>query len=602
MQRKIFISQIEDDIKSFQNILQTQTNKNILEEEILHILWEIEEKVSQIIWNKKLRTAQEKEAVFQRYLSLNKIESKYTSIDDFLDELIAKLAQELTQRKIQLTHDLFEKGTAQIEWNGETKEKIELQTSPKNKIFLRVLHKMWIDFWNVQEYEEQLNPKRMRQIPYKIYHIENWGTQKTVLICDQIGQATFVYDAIIEPAIFQVIEKWEEIDWNKALKIIYNKKTYENNLERALNTTLTFEEKEKQIVNEEEEKADEKKEILTKEELFKKLWNYEWRSEQESYDFFMWLWSIKIAKIKIWWNKVHSLKTLSWIEIEWVIIYPSVFQEWIEKIFEWKDIVKITKLTKEILTKEELFKKLWNYEWRSEQESYDFFMGWWTREIKALKIWWNRVTGLKSISWIEIEWEIKNISVFQEWIEKIFEWKDIVKITKLTKEILTKEELFKKLWNYEWRSEQESYDFFMGWWTREIKALKIWWNKVTRLKSISWIEIEWEGKNPSVFQEWIEKIFEWKGIVRIEEFTKEELFKKLWNYEWRSMQESYDFFMWLWSIKIAKIEIWWNKVHSLKTLSWIEIEWNINTLSVFQEWIEKVFEGKDIVRKTKKQS
>jgi hypothetical protein len=59
----------------------------------------------------------------------------------------------------------------------------------------------------VKQFEETLSPERMRKIPYQIYHITTKNIQKTVLISDQIGQATFVYDTIISPEIFQIIEK-----------------------------------------------------------------------------------------------------------------------------------------------------------------------------------------------------------------------------------------------------------------------------------------------------------------------------------------------------------------------------------------------------------
>jgi hypothetical protein len=59
----------------------------------------------------------------------------------------------------------------------------------------------------VKQFEETLNPERMRKVPYQIYHIMTNNLQKTVLISDQIGQATFVYDTIISPEIFQIIEK-----------------------------------------------------------------------------------------------------------------------------------------------------------------------------------------------------------------------------------------------------------------------------------------------------------------------------------------------------------------------------------------------------------
>jgi hypothetical protein len=335
-----------------------------------------------------------------------------------------------------------------------------------------------------------------------------------------------------------------------------------------------------------------KQTILIKELLFQTFWNYEWRSEQESYDYFMWLSAKWIQELEIWWNKITSLWTISWIPIEWNIQTPSVFQEWIGKVFEWKKVVKQANLTKELL-----FQTLWNYEWRNEQESYDYFM-WLTQKwIWDLEIWWIKVKSLRTLSWIKIEWEIKTPSIFQEWIGKVFEWKNIVK-----RAILTKELLFQTLWNYEWRSEQESYDYFMELSQKWIQDLEIWWNKITSLWNFSWIPIEWSIQTSSVFQEWIGKVFEWKDIVKQSILTKELLFQTLWNYEWRSEQESYDYFMELSAKWILYLEIWRNKVRSLWRLSWIQIEWSIQTPSIFQEWIGKVFEWKNIVRKSKKQS
>jgi hypothetical protein len=329
-----------------------------------------------------------------------------------------------------------------------------------------------------------------------------------------------------------------------------------------------------------------KQEILTKELLFQTLWNYERRSEQESYDYFMWLSQKWIVDLEIWWNKIASLLTLSWIKINWKIHTPSWFQEWIGKVFAWKDIVKQATLTKELL-----FQTLWNYEWRSEQESYNYFM-WLTQEwIWKLEIWWNKIISLWKLSWIQIEWNIQSSSVFQEWIGKVFAWKNIVKQV-----ALTKEQLFQTLWNFEWRSEQESYNYFIWFTQKWISDLEIWWKKIISLWTLSWIPIDWIIKTPSVFQEWIWKIFEWKKVVKQVALTKEQLFQTLWNFEWRSEQESYDYFMWLSQKWIWKLEIWWNKVTSLWKLSWIPIYWIIHTPSVFQEWIGNVFAWKNIVK------
>ncbi len=341
MHRQKILWEIEKDILQFQETLQTENNNWILEEKILDILLEIEAKVSQIISDKKWRNILQIEEVFQRYLSLHQIESNYTSIDDFLDILISKLSKELRERIIKLDFDLFEKWNSKIEWMWDWKEKIEMKTSQKNKIFLRVLHKIWIEFENIKPFVETLNQKRMRKVPYQIYHIDSWEYKKTVLICDQIGQATFIYDSIIAPEIFQIIEKWEEIEWLKPLKIVYSQKSYESNLKIALDKKLSFEDKVRQIINEDEEKSEQEKTNLTQQQLFEELWNYEWRNEQESYNHFMSFGVKEIKALDIWWKKVTSLKKLSWIEIEWKIYNLSVFHKWIDKVFEWKDIEKL---------------------------------------------------------------------------------------------------------------------------------------------------------------------------------------------------------------------------------------------------------------------
>ena len=498
-----------------QKNISTPTEISNLQDNVLNKVIEILDNLSLKIRNEELvsRTDEEINAVYNRYLSLNKIKTPYENIDDFLDKVIDKVFESLKHKKVKLNFDLFEKWnfTWAKNWSWE---QIEFKTSQKTKLFGRVLCNLWFDFSTLKEFEEKLNPQRMRKIPYTIYHLLDENINKTVLICDQIWQATFIYDGIIDPAIFQIIEKWEEIDWKLPLKIIYSKKTYEENLKIWLSKEQDFFIKQNLITNEDEEKADETKEKLTKEELFKTLWNYNWMSEQESYDYFMSLNKYWIADLKISWNAVKALKTLSWIKIDWNIQYLTIFQNWIEEVFKWKDIVRKERILKIELTKEELFKTLWNYNEMSEQESYDYFMSLNKYWIADLKISWNAVKALKTLSWIKIDWNIQYLTIFQNWIEEVFKWKDIVRKERILKIELTKEELFKTLWNYELRTEQESYDYFMSLSQKWIRILKISWNAVGALKTISWINIDWNMQTPSIFKKWIEEIFKWKDIVR----------------------------------------------------------------------------------------
>jgi DNA-binding response OmpR family regulator len=508
---------------------------------------------------------------------------------------LSELGFTISKLKNELPNNLTKEQLFQTLWNYEWKTEQEsydyfmwltykwikkLEIWWNKVLFLRTLS--WIQSeWTVE------TPSWFQEWIEKVFAWKNIVKQH-ILTKEQLLQTLWNYEWRSEQESYDYFI-WLTYKWILDLEIWWNKVLFLRTLswiqsEWTVETPSWFQEWIEKVFA---WKNIVKQHILTKEQLLQTLWNYEWRSEQESYDYFMWFSQKWILNLDILWNKANSLRTVSWIQIEWMIETPSWFQEWIEKVFAWKNIVK-----QHILTKEQLLQTLWNYEWRSEQESYDYLM-WFSRKwIQDLEIWWKKVRSLLTLSWIDIKWDIQTLSWFQEWIRKVFEWKNIVK-----QEILTKEQLLQTLWNYEWRSEQESYDYFM-WFSRKwIQDLEIWWKKVTSLRTVSWIETEWNIEASSWFQEWIRKVFEWKNIVKQEILTKEQLLQTLWNYEWKNEQESYDYLMWFTKKWIYDLEIWWNKVTSLLTLSWIEIEWKITILSWFQEWIGKVFEWKKIIRK-----
>lgn len=330
---------IESEIKEVNHILSNEKDKNILEEKVLDILFRIEDEVSQIIWNKKERTALETEEVFNRYLNLNNIEINYENIDNVLDKLITVLYQEVKKRKIKLKHDLFENWKSYIR-KGDSNDKLEFKTSDKIKLLQKVLYNMWYDTSKIQQYEEKINPERMRQIPYQIFHLTDENNKKTVLICNEIGQATFVYDWIISTSNFQDIQKWEEIDWIIPIKIIYNKNTFEKNLEIALNSKLEFNQKEEKIINENEEKADEIIKKATKEDI-QELWQI-WELKGEALSGRRWKnfaneWNEKNSKEK-WFLLPTSIGWLIWKL--WWDKYVSKSKDSIISLLEWKEFIK----------------------------------------------------------------------------------------------------------------------------------------------------------------------------------------------------------------------------------------------------------------------
>lgn len=336
MNRRELISEIDIQISEFKNILKSEKDHDILEEKILELLCEIDGKITEIVGNKD---SIQKEIIFHRFIAMHLIDTKFTSIDDFLDDYLEIAYQELKERTTLLSHNLFIPGNSNIE-KSDNKNKIIVKKADKIKILKRVLNNFWYKQSEIIKVSvENLDSNRMRKIPYNIYHLNKSGLQKTILICDEIWQATFVYEGIIDSKEFLNIEKWETVWDSRALKIIYHKKTFEENIISALSGKLTFEEKEKKIVNEEEEKADiEKKEKITKEELFKIMRNYK-STVQESYDYFMNISSRTIYWFVIKGNHITWLKTISWIKIEWNLYHPSIFQKWIQEIFKGQDII-----------------------------------------------------------------------------------------------------------------------------------------------------------------------------------------------------------------------------------------------------------------------
>ena len=323
MNRRELISEIDIQISEFKNILKSEKDHDILEEKILELLCEIDGKITEIVGNKD---SIQKEIIFHRFIAMHLIDTKFTSIDDFLDDYLEIAYQELKERTTLLSHDLFIPGNSNIE-KSDNKNKIIVKKADKIKILKRLLNNFWYKPSEIIKISvENLDSNRMRKIPYNIYHLNKSGLQKTILICDEIWQTTFVYEGIIDSKEFLNIEKWETVWDSRALKIIYHKKTFEDNITIALSGKLTFEEKVERIVNEEEEKAD----------VLVKKWKYTLIELKELHIPEKVLWSDRN-----WWpyakemNRINSKKqlptTLVWLAtICWC---KSIKEELMEKLW-----------------------------------------------------------------------------------------------------------------------------------------------------------------------------------------------------------------------------------------------------------------------------
>jgi hypothetical protein len=172
MNRRELISEIDIQISEFKNILKSEKDYNILEEKVLDLLCEIDEKVSEIVGNKD---SIQKEIIFHRFIAMHLIDTKFTSIDDFLDDYLAIAYKEIENRTTLLSHDLFISGSSNIEKSDIEKKnkKIKLLKADKNKIFKRVLNNLLYKPENIQKvFIENIDSNRMRKIPYNIYHLD----------------------------------------------------------------------------------------------------------------------------------------------------------------------------------------------------------------------------------------------------------------------------------------------------------------------------------------------------------------------------------------------------------------------------------------------
>lgn len=219
---------------------------------------------------------------------------------------------------------------------------MEIKEVLKYNEFLRAYYELyfWRDDINMELYVEKLEKEKMRKIPYRIIYLKWPNFWRTILISDQIWEASFVYDWIIDKRDFKIINKWEEINWNVPHRIIYwsnYKIRFKKLLQEKFEEVNNIEDKtDEQVLNEE-------KEYLLQQNIIKFFKNFNWMDKEESYKYWMWLWAKDIRKIKYEWKIMNLSKILDWKNTSWLDIQiPRWFQEFINWLF-WKEKKKYLK-------------------------------------------------------------------------------------------------------------------------------------------------------------------------------------------------------------------------------------------------------------------
>jgi len=221
--------QIIDKFNSISNILEQDYKKvSKFDQDILLYMNEIINLLKEIFWEDNIKTKNEENTklqILKRYANFVELDKR--NLIDTIEWILTKAANKINDiiscHIIPLGFDVFPANgeTNIIQWEDSGFENT-LKIADKFNLLIKVIKNLWINLDDqVTIFEEELNSNRMRKTPYKIIYIEKDWVQKTIAICDEIWQATFVYNWFINRYAFRESSKWEEIEWVYCKKIIY---------------------------------------------------------------------------------------------------------------------------------------------------------------------------------------------------------------------------------------------------------------------------------------------------------------------------------------------------------------------------------------------
>ena len=158
---------------------------------------------------------------------------------------IYRIVEIKSKKKEKLWFSIFVKSET---WTKNTKNNEQKEKSIKKEFlnadkylrFLRVYYELFLNNKDIKiKISEEILNKTKRKLAYNIIHIYWKKINKTILISDQIWQATFIYDWLINPSFLKTVWKWEEIKWIKPIVLIYSP-FYEEHLDNILNESWDF--------------------------------------------------------------------------------------------------------------------------------------------------------------------------------------------------------------------------------------------------------------------------------------------------------------------------------------------------------------------------
>ena len=389
---------------------------NVFSEKALNISIQIIEEIDKIFdWRKNNANISEdyKIKLISRLQWIYDIKDlNILSVDELLEKIINKVEDILSFNVIDLWYDIFPASEEIKIFEGKDEEnKFETEKISVDKfwILVNVLLEKNINLDDIVIYEEKLNKDRMREKPYKLIYLRTNWVNKTIVISDEIGQATFIYDWLINLELFNKNSKWDEIDWVIWSKIVYGKDYYNN-----LSTSIFLKQNNNKWSNSIDagNYIDIDNDIIKKEWLKTILWykaELEWIEEELKEE-------ANIYKVNWKWYFWDAKWTQCFPKINWkkLISFPS---SWFNKIYWLGDkggeISSIKNLKK-------LFIFLWMGVINDEREMYKLHLEWIEEELKE-------EVNIYKIDWKWYFWDAKWTQCFPK-----INWKKLISFPSTT--------------------------------------------------------------------------------------------------------------------------------------------------------------------------
>lgn len=332
------------------------------------------------------------------------------------------------------------------------------------------------------------------------------------------------------------------------------------------------------------------KEQISKNEVIDFLKNYKWQTEEDSYSDLMSFKGKDISDLEYKWHKVVALLTVSWFKfsINKYINTPSWFQEFISFIFnkEYKKEVVIKEIIEDV-SKDEIITFFKNYDWRTEDESYEYLINLLGKVSSKIKYKWNSVWEMSKQVW----WTNPNkIRIYRgNWFKEFINW-----LFNKDDNIVWKDEVVNYLKSIK-KTKEDSYEYFINFSKKDIASFEYKWFKIKKIVTMTW----WEKFNIvdvykiEFYREWVNWFF-WKEW---EKNNKEDI-KKYFKTIKKTEEESYLYLFNMNNKDIRDIDYLWNKITKLVRLSWWnKPKWvNVETLKWFKKWLSWLFD-KEVEKK-----